>query len=97
MDSKICNILRNYRISDLEIQDMLSQAPMLDIISYEEFVVSCKMLVQYGYPKSDLDFLFLSNPNIFVLSKDDLERELIALREKYKDIELVLKNNPTII
>lgn len=97
MDERIISFIKKYKISNSEIDSMLVGAPMLDVINYDEFVDNCKLLIQYGYPKSDLDFLMLSNPNIFTMSFDDLKNDLKKLIKKYGDIEQILKQDPTII
>lgn len=97
MDKEIYEILKSFDISDLEIQDMLNLAPMLEHTSCDEFAMNCFLLKKYGYPDSDLDALFLANPNIFVKSARDLEEELINLKSQYGDIEMVLKQDPMII
>lgn len=97
MDKEIYEILKSYNISDLEIQDMLNIEPMINEITCDEFALNCFLLKKYGYPSSDLDVLFLANPNIFVRDSSDLEDELISLKEEYDDIEMVLKQKPTII
>ena len=97
MDERIISFIKKYKISNSEIDSMLVGAPMLDAINYDEFVDNCKLLIQYGYPKSDLDFLMLSNPNIFTMSFDDLKNDLKKLIKKYGDIEQILKQDPTII
>ena len=97
MDSKILKVLKSYDISASEIKDIINIAPMIDVITYEEFKNNCGVLVEQGYPKSELDFLFLANPNIFVRSVKDLENELKKLKNSYGDIEVVLKQNPMII
>lgn len=97
MDNKITDFIKKYNISNLEINSMLTVAPMLDIINYDEFVDNCKLLIKYGYPKYDLDFLMLSNPNIFVMNNSDLKNDLDKLKKQYNDIEEILKQDPTII
>jgi len=97
MDSKITKFLKTFDISDNEINDIINLSPMLKETSYQEFMDNCNLLIKYGYPKSDLDVLILSNPNIFVRSKQDLEKDLITLLEQYKSIEQILKLNPYII
>ena len=97
MDKKIVEFLKKYDISDNEIKDIITIAPMMDVVKYCELVENCIVLTKFGYPKSELDFLLLSNPNIFVKSSFDLEKELMSLKKQYGDIEIILKNNPTII
>ena len=76
---------------------MLNIAPMLEVTSFAEFTDSCKMLVKYGFPKSDLDCLFLANPNIFVQSAADLEIQLKQLAKNYDDLEMALKEDPMLL
>ena len=97
MDAKIINVLKQYQLADSEIEDMLTIAPMLDVTTFEEFTENCKVLVKYGYPKSDLDYLFLANPNLFVVSADELDADLKKLSAKCDDIEMVLKTDPASI
>ena len=97
MNAEIIKFIKKCGISELEIEDMLNIAPMLEVQSFEDFMANCTLLVKYGYPKIDLDVLLLSNPNIFAISKKDLEAELKELKSKYGDIEEVLKENPFII
>lgn len=97
VDKNIVELLLDYDISELEIGDMLNMAPMLDIVSFEEFRDNCLLLVEFGYPKSDLDFLFLANPNIFVRSTQDLKKDLKKLCADCDDIELALKQDPNVI
>ena len=97
MDIQIVNFMKKYDISDLEIQDLSNNAPMLKYSTYNEFIANCKLLVDYGYPKEDLDILLLANPKIFARAYSNLEKDLIFLSDKYEDIEMILKQNPTII
>lgn len=97
MDNKIIKFIKKYDISDLEIQDIINIAPMLEVTTYDEFVANCKLLVEYGYPQEDLDVLLLANPNLFARSYKDLKQDLIDLSTKYEDIEEILKQDPTII
>lgn len=97
MDKKIVNFIKKYDISDLEIKDMVNIAPMMEVTTYDEFIANCKLLVEYGYPQEDLDVLLLANPNIFARSYKDLKSDLANLSKKYKDIEEILKQDPTII
>ncbi len=97
MDERIIEFIKQYDISDLEIEDIKNISPMLEVTTYEEFIGNCMLLVGFGYPESDLDLLFLANPNIFAKSATDLEQDLINLKKKYNDLEIILKENPTII
>lgn len=97
MDKKIIDFLKEFDISSSERDVIVKTAPMLDVITSQEFAQNCALLVKYGYPKIDLDILLLSNPNIFVMSPEDLENSLKTLKKKYDDIEEILKFNPTII
>ena len=78
MEKQIINFIKKYDISDLEIADILNIAPMMDVLSWQEFIDNCLLLEEYGYPILDIDVLLLANPNIFVRSykdlKDDLEK-----------------------
>lgn len=91
MDKKIVDFIKKYDISDLEIEDMLEIAPMLDVTTYDEFKTNVFLLVEYGYPLSDLDFLMLSNPNMFAESARDLKADLEKLKQKFGDVEEPLK------
>lgn len=97
MDKNIIKFIKTYNISDLEIADIITSAPMIEVLEYNEFIENCNLLVAYGYPKADLDVLLIANPNIFVNSPKKLEINLQDLKEEYGDIEEVLKNNPFII
>lgn len=97
MDSKIIEFIKNYKISDLEINNMINIAPMLKYATYNEFINNCKLLIEYGYPQEDLDLLMLANPKIFARSYKDLMDDLKELSQEYDDIEEILKENPTII
>ena len=97
MDAKIVAVLKKYQLSDLEIEDMVTIAPMLAMTTYEDFVANCKVLVKHGYPRSDLDFLFLANPNLFVMSAEELDDDLKKLAAKCGDIEVALKEDPAVI
>ena len=97
MDSKILKVLKSYKFSDSEINDVLTLCPMFDVLTHEEFGQNCYLLVSFGYPKSELDFLILSNPSIFARSAKDLEADLKKLSAKTADIEQALKQNPMCI
>jgi len=94
MDAKIFAVLQQYQLTDLEIADMVTIAPMLDVTTFAEFAANCQVLVKHGYPQSDLDYLFLANPNLFVVAAADLDADLKKLAAKCDDIEIVLKENP---
>lgn len=97
MDEKIVEFVKKYEISDLEINDMIAISPMLEVQTFEDFMENAALLVSFGYPESDLDVLLLANPNLFVMSASDLNEELLALKKKGFDIEVILKENPIII
>lgn len=97
VDARIVDVLKQYRLTDSEIEDMRTIAPMLDVTTFEEFTANCKVLVKYGYPKSDLDYLFLANPNLFVVSPEDLDTDLKELSANCDDIEMALKTDPALI
>lgn len=97
MDSKIIEVLKQYKLTDAEIADMLAIAPMLAATSFQEFTANCRLLVKFGYPQSDLDFLFLANPNLFVVATQDLEADLKKLVSTCDDLEVALKENPFLI
>ena len=94
MDSKILKVLKSYKLSDAEIRDVLNLCPMLDVVSSEEFAQNCMVLIEQGFPKSEFEFLFLSNPSIFARSSKDLEEDLKKLKAKHLDVEDALKKNP---
>ena len=97
MNKKIVDFIKKYYISDLEIKDIVNISPMMDVVSYEEFMENVSLLVKYGYPEVDLDVLLLSKPYLFSGSPKDLEKDLRKLKAKYDDIEEILKQDPTII
>lgn len=97
MDKKIIDFIKSYNITDLEIEDMKSISVLLDVTTFEEFMKNASMLIEYGYPKSDLDVLLLNNPYIFTESASVLKSDLESLKSKYGDIEEILKEDPTII
>ena len=97
MDQEVYEILKSFDISDLEIKNVLAVAPMMEDVSCDEFAMNCFLLKKHGYPDSDLDVLFLANPNIFVKDAEELEAELENLKDQYGDIETVLKQDPMII
>lgn len=97
MDKKIIDFIKSYNITDLEIEDMKSISVLLDVTTFEEFMTNASLLIEYGYPKSDLDVLLLNNPYIFTESASVLKSDLESLKSKYGDIEEILKEDPTII
>lgn len=97
MDKNILKFIKDYDISDFEIEDILTISPLLKVTSYKEFLTNCLILEGFGYPRCDMDVLLLANPNIFVMSATDLNSALIKLKQKYEDIEDVLKQNPYIL
>lgn len=97
MDKKIVDFIKNYHISSIELEDIKTISPLLDIINYDQFIENCNILQSFGYPKSDLDILLMGNPNIFVEQPNVLRNSLKNLTLKYKDLEQTLKENPNII
>ena len=97
MNKNIINFIKKYDISILELKDIVNIAPMMDVLNYEEFMENVQVLTKYGYPKEDMDVLLLANPNLFVGSPKDLEKDLLKLKTEYGDIEEILKENPLII
>lgn len=97
MNKSLKKFLEDLNLSNNEIKDLQNISPMISLISCETFLINCKLLTNYGYPEADLDFLILSNPNIFTRSNTDLKSDLENLSKRYDDIEKALKNNPYII
>lgn len=96
MDKKIIEFIQSYGISKLELQDILNMAPRMDVITFDDFMQNVASFVFYGYPKSELDFLLLSNPNLFIGNTNALKEKLVKLKE-LGDIEEILKENPYVI
>lgn len=97
MNKDLEKLLLNLDLTELEIDNLAKESPMIEEISCEEFLKNCNLLVCYGFPADDLDSLLLANPNLFVRSSDVLKKDLINLSNYCDDIEKALKNDPFII
>lgn len=94
MDKKLLTLLYRIGLTENEANDILNIAPEFENLSADDFLLSCKILTEYGYPKIDLDSLVLANPSIFTYSETELKEKLEKLKQDGQEIEDTLKNDP---
>ncbi len=97
MQQELKNYLLRLELTDSEIESILNMAPMFEVITLKEFIEDMMVLIKYGYPEEDISALLLINPNIFVLTKTNLDNQLKEIKQKFGDIERALKENPFLI
>lgn len=96
MEQKTLEFLKSFKLTNSEIQSIVNLCEGVLFADIERMMNNCKILVKYGYPKSDIDFLLLSNPGFLVDDNSNLEKKLKNL-SRGGDIEELLKTNPNLI
>ena len=88
------SLLSPLGFSDVELNEMISFCPKLEIADAKRISMNISILVEFGYPEADLKELFLVNPKILVYNNKTLYKKLIDLG---KNVENILKSNPNIL
>jgi len=91
------SFLKRFRFDDSEIQSIFNICDMIQHTKVDEMVDNCNLLVKFGFPKTELDFLIKSNPQFLVLDAKSLERNLKDLVKNGEDLEELLLSNPYLI
>ena len=88
---------QEFLLDNSEIQSVINMFPMIEHTSADKMAQNCKLVVEYGYPRTELSFLVLSNPGFLVYDKDSLKQVLINLTKDDADLEELLNQNPYLL
>ena len=94
MEKSVKKFLYQIGLDDEDIAFIVSSYPELEISPASKIIGNAKLVIDYGYPISDLEFLVLINPGFLISNTETLENILISLGS---DVAYMLKNDPFII
>jgi len=94
MERAIYNFLHKIGLDDEDIKFIMSSYPELDTYPSSKILGNAKLVVDYGYPIEDLEFLVLINPGFLISNTETLEEILISLGS---EVANALKTDPFII
>lgn len=94
MENRVENFLHQIGLDNEDIAFIVSSYPEIETSPASKILVNSKLVVDYGYPIQDLEFLVLINPGFLVSNTETLEEILISLGA---DVANRLKNDPFII
>ena len=94
MEINVLTLLKPYDIDEEDFNDMKSAYEGIEFLDAERVLKNLMVLEQFGFPKSDINILLLSNPKILAYNPKILAEKLMLLGG---DIETKLKSNPFLI
>lgn len=97
MDKRIYEFFKELKFNDAEIENLLSIAPVLDEMEFDDVLCNMTVVVEYGYPADDISYLISLNPGFLCRNTSDLISDLIDISKNYDDVETALKNDPYLI
>ena len=97
MESKFIKFLKTIGINQDDYETIVGICPGLECVEDSELCKNISLVMEYGYPKEDLDSLILINPGFLMWDNIELENRLIEIVKTYIDLEIALKNDPYLI
>ena len=94
METNLIHILNSLDLDESDIEDILETCPGLDIVDTQRVVKNISLVIEYGYPESDINSLILINPTFLVENPVNLAKKLSLING---NIESALRNNPFLI
>jgi len=94
MEISVLTLLKPYDIDEEDFNDMLSAYEGIEFLDAERVLKNLMVLEQFGFPKSDINILLISNPKILAYNPKILAEKLINLGG---DVETKLKANPFLL
>ena len=94
MKKAVYNFLIKTGLDNDDINFICSSYPEFNSVEYKKVIENAKIVVDYGFPVEELDYLILVNPGFLLSNTDVLEQILIELGD---NIAEKLKNNPLLI
>ena len=94
MEKSVYNFFTKLGLDDEDINFIKSSYPELDTFSKEKILGNAKLVVDYGYPAEDLEFLVLINPGFLISNTEVLEEILLDLGSNVAE---ALKQDPFLI
>lgn len=94
MEATLFKFLRKIGLNENDIKFICESFPELEEISSEIAIDNAKLVVDYGFPLKDLNWLILINPSFLFADYD----ELADILDDFGDnVEQILKKNPLLI
>jgi len=94
MESALFQFLVRVGLNDDDIDFICNSFPELDNIDSEDAIENARLVVDYGFPIDELEWLILINPSFLINSPMLLEE---ILQKLGNNVESELKKNPFII
>ena len=93
----IKDLLKSLEITREDYDDLLEMCPGIEIADNDKMMACVNLVVEYGYPKEDLDSLILINPSFLMWEPKHLEKRLKHIMLICDDLETKLKEDPYLI
>ncbi len=94
MDCSLKQLLKEYGVEEVFFEEILDMCPGLDIVDTEKVLKNLTILVNFGYPKTDIGTLIILNPKFLVYNPKIFIQKLSMISG---NIEEEIKKNPYII
>lgn len=94
MDKELKDLLNKLTIDDEDIEQLIAICPGLEVVDWDKAGACIKIVVESGYPMSDISSLIYINPSFMLYEPRDLKIKIDALDG---DIEELLKIDPFLI
>ena len=96
MNKNIYEFLKELKFDDGEIETLISAAPVLEELSFEQALANMTAVVSAGYPADDISYIISLNPAFLCRNTTELQQNLTKIAEN-GDIEQQLKTDPYLI
>ena len=97
MQQSNMEFLKTFNFTVAEIKTITDICEGVCFVDVSRMIENCKVLVKYGYPRSDMDFLILANPCFLVSDALYLERKIKQIVANGDDLEELLKADPFLV
>ena len=94
LEKAVKSFFKKIGLDDEDVNFITTSYPELDTYSSSKILGNAKLVVDYGYPLEDLEFLILINPGFLISNTETLKEILISLGA---DVADALKADPFII
>ena len=94
MEKDLIKFLNELSIENEEIEGLIELCPGLEFIDTERAKTNVKLVVNAGYPLSDISSIIYINPGFLTNDPTELTKTLISIGD---DLENKLNNNPFLI
>ena len=97
MEQDKLTFFKNFRYTDIEIQSIINTCNDIEHTPTTQMADNCRILVENGYPRTELDFLILTNPRFLTYAPEYLKNILAEHKKAGLSLEELINENPFVL